>query len=65
MNKQTQANKNWQDKNRERSRYLRNRSTCRSFIKNQATLEDLKEVESLLNMRKQEIQQIDIETTNA
>ena len=60
MNKQTQANKNWQEKNRERSRYLRNRSTCRSFIKNQATMEDLEEVENLLHMRKQEIQQIDI-----
>lgn len=51
-NKQTEANKRWQEKNRERSRYLRNRSTSRSFIRKQATLEDLEELELLINERK-------------
>ncbi|AEB77204.1 hypothetical protein ADU80_00015 (plasmid) [Clostridium botulinum] len=47
-NKQTEANKKWQEKNRERTRYLRDRSTARSFIKNKATLEDLKELKQLI-----------------
>ncbi|MCD3252393.1 hypothetical protein G8T69_01390 [Clostridium botulinum C/D] len=40
--------KKWQEKNRERTRYLRDRSTARSFIKNKATLEDLKELKQLI-----------------
>lgn len=52
-NNQTEANKKWQEKNRERTRYLRNRSTTRSFLKNQATLEDIEELEVLLNERKE------------
>ena len=42
-NSQTEANKKWQDKNREKARYLRNRSTARNFVKKQATLDDIKE----------------------
>lgn len=52
LNKQTEANKRWQEKNRERSKYLRNRSTSRSFIRNQANLEDLQELEQLIAERK-------------
>lgn len=51
-NPQTQANKKWQEQNREKARYLRNRSTARSFIKKQATLEDIKELEELIAERK-------------
>lgn len=40
-NAQTEANKKWQDKNREKARYLRNRSTARNFVKKQATLDDI------------------------
>jgi hypothetical protein len=47
-NPQTEANKRWQEKNRERTRYLRNRSTARNFIKKDATEEDLQELESLI-----------------
>ena len=47
-NPQTEANKRWQEKNRERARYLRNRSTARNFIKKDATEEDLQELESLI-----------------
>lgn len=51
-NPQTQANKKWQEQNREKARYLRNRSTARSFIKKQATLEDIKELEELITERR-------------
>lgn len=51
-NSQTEANKKWQEQNREKARYLRNRSTARSFIKKQATLEDIKELEELIAERR-------------
>ena len=53
--KQTEANKKWQEKNREHARYLRNRSTSRSFIRKQATLEDIEELESLIEQRKKDL----------
>ena len=54
-NSQTEANKRWQDKNREKARYLRNRSTARNFVKKQATLDDIKELEELIADRKKEL----------
>ena len=54
-NNQTEANKKWQEKNREKARYLRNRSTARGFIKNQATEEDLIELESLIAERRKQL----------
>lgn len=51
-NSQTEANKRWQEKNRERARYLRNRSTARNFIKKDATEEDLQELESLIEEKR-------------
>ena len=54
-NQQTEANKKWQEKNREHARYLRNRSTSRAFIKKQATIEDIKELESLIEQRKKDL----------
>ena len=51
-NPQTEANKKWQEQNREKARYLRNRSTTRNFIKKQATLEDIDEIEELIKERK-------------
>ena len=56
-NQQTEANKRWQEKNREHARYLRNRSTSRSFIKKQASLEDIEELESLIEQRKKDLNQ--------
>ena len=50
-NPQTEANKRWQEKNREKAKYLRSRSTTRSFIKNQATLEDIQELQQLIQTR--------------
>ncbi|MED4130107.1 hypothetical protein [Shouchella miscanthi] len=55
MSKQTEANKKWQDQNRERARYLRNRSTTRSFLKKQATEEDIIELEKLLDERRRQL----------
>lgn len=51
VNKQTEANKRWQEKNREKAKYLRNRSTARSFIKNQATKKDIEELKELIIIR--------------
>lgn len=45
---QLKANKSWQEKNKEHANYLKSRSAARSFIKNKATLEDLKELEKLI-----------------
>jgi hypothetical protein len=54
-NNQTEANKRWQEKNRERARYLRDRSTARSFIKNKATIEDIEELKTLIEERESEL----------
>ena len=54
-NKQTEANKRWQEKNRERNRYLTRRSTARNFIKKDATEEDLQELEQLIAERREEL----------
>lgn len=54
-NKQTEANKKWQEKNKERSKYLQHRSSARGFIRNKATLEDLDELEMLITQRRSEL----------
>ena len=56
-NPQTEANKRWQEKNRERAKYLRNRSTARNFVKKHAVEEDLEELEDLIKKRRIEISQ--------
>ena len=50
-NPQTEANKRWQQKNKEKAKYLHSRSVARSFIKNHATSEDLKELQQLIQQR--------------
>jgi len=55
-NPQTEANKRWQEQNKEKAKYLSNRSRSRSFIKNQATLEDLEELEKLIFERRKELE---------
>ena len=50
--KQTEYNQTWENKNKEYSNYLKNRSSARSFIKNKATLEDLEEFETFINERR-------------
>ncbi|MCI5643929.1 MAG: hypothetical protein MR285_07455 [Peptoniphilus sp.] len=58
-NAQTEANKKWQENNREHARYLRNRSTARSFVKKQATEEDIKEIEEFIKIRREELRMND------
>ncbi|MEY8321833.1 hypothetical protein AAK894_12315 [Lachnospiraceae bacterium 46-61] len=50
-NPQTEANKRWQQKNKEKAKYLHSRSVARSFVKNHATVEDLQELQQLIQQR--------------
>lgn len=52
---QKKATKKWEMENREHSNYLKNRSACKTFIKNRATIEDIQQIEELLSIRKQEL----------
>ena len=54
-NAQTEASKKWQEKNKERAKYLSDRSRARSFIRNKATEEDLQELENLIKARREEL----------
>lgn len=47
-NAQTEANKRWQENNKEHAKYLQYRSYARSFIKNLATDDDLDELGQLI-----------------
>lgn len=47
-NKQTDYNRKWQEKNKEYNSYLNARSRARGFVKNKATLDDLKELSELI-----------------
>ena len=52
--KYQEANKRWRESSpdaKDRSNYLKMRSAARSFIRNRATLEDIKEMENMLNER--------------
>ena len=52
--KYQEANKRWRESSpeaKEKSNRLKMRSTARSFIRNRATLEDVKEMEKMLNER--------------
>ncbi|MGR8826886.1 hypothetical protein N2E09_04615 [Leuconostoc citreum] len=51
--KQTELNKAWQEKNKERQKYLNYRSYSKSFIRNMATKEDLEMLTELINNQKQ------------
>jgi len=55
VNAQTESNKKWQEKNKERAKYLSDRSRARSFLKNRVTEEDLAEFEEILSVRRQEL----------
>ena len=45
---QQKATKKWNEKNKERRNYLSKRSAARSFIRNNATEEDLLELKELI-----------------
>ena len=52
---QAEANKRYREKNRGHRNYLSARSGARSFINNKATIDDLTELESLIQKRKDEL----------
>jgi len=60
-NSQTEANKRWQEKNKERAKYISARSRARSFIKNHALEEDLDEFMGLILERKQVLNDMKID----
>lgn len=47
------ANKKWDDKNKERMKYLRYRSYAKTFINKLSTVEDLDELSALIEERRQ------------
>ena len=52
--KYQEANKRWRESSpdaKDRSNYLKMRSTARSFIRNRATLEDIKELRTMLKVQ--------------
>ncbi|MBO1306647.1 hypothetical protein JZO70_10770 [Enterococcus sp. 669A] len=51
----TERNKRWQEKNPERSKYLRRRTDARGFIKNWAKEADLIELENLMTIRRKQL----------
>lgn len=50
-----EADKRWNEKNKERRNYLGQRSSARSFIRNKATEEDLLELENLIKERRNKL----------
>lgn len=52
---QKKADDKWRKENKEHATYLRSRSSARSFIRNKATLDDIKELEELITNRKKEL----------
>uniref|UniRef100_UPI0009F80980 hypothetical protein n=1 Tax=Ndongobacter massiliensis TaxID=1871025 RepID=UPI0009F80980 len=54
---QMRATRKWQEKNPERRRYNSYKSSARSFIRNHATEEDLQELESLIQERRQKLEE--------
>jgi hypothetical protein len=49
------ANKKWDDENKERKRYIQKRSVAKSFIKKDAAVEDLDDLQHLLDERRNEL----------
>ena len=54
--KRTEYNQKWESKNREHASYLKSRSSCKSFIRNHATTEDLESIEQMIIERKRVIE---------
>ena len=55
--KQTEANKKWQEKNKERAKYLSDRSRARNFLKKAVVLGDIEEFEEILKERRKELKE--------
>lgn len=52
---QVNASRRWEQKNPERTRYLRYRTTARGFIRNHATNEDIEELKELIKEREEKL----------
>ena len=57
-NSQTEANKRWQEKNKERAKFISAQSRARNFIKNHALEEDLDEFMELILEPKQKLHEM-------
>ena len=51
-----EADAKWASENKEHKNYLRRRSDARSFIRSKATLVDLDELETLIAVRRDELE---------
>ncbi|WP_020089793.1 hypothetical protein [Levilactobacillus parabrevis] len=49
------ANRKWDEKNKDRTRYLNARSAARSFIRTKSTLDDLQELRELIDKRETDL----------
>lgn len=49
------ANSKWDSENKERVRYLQDRSKCKNFILKKATKEDLEELKVLIEEKEREL----------
>ncbi len=47
-----EADKKWNDNNKEHRRYLTDRTSARRFIRTKATLDDLEELQELIEERR-------------
>lgn len=54
---QLRASKKWNEKNKEVMSHIRNRSGCKKYIE-KATLEELAEIETLIESRRNDIKKI-------
>ena len=52
---QKRANEKWHKNHRERANYIAMRSSARSFIRKKSTLDDLKELQEIIENRRQEL----------
>ncbi|NEW63481.1 hypothetical protein GMA11_08855 [Granulicatella sp. zg-ZJ] len=55
IQQQVEADKRWNEKNREHRNYLTDRGKARSFIRNKATQEDLNELKILIQEREEQL----------
>lgn len=51
---QIKAQKKWEADNKDKRAYIRDKSACKSFIKNKATIEDLEDIIQLAQDIKKE-----------
>ncbi|MBU3093716.1 hypothetical protein KPL35_16810 [Clostridium sp. CF011] len=50
--KRTEYNQAWESKNRKYASYLKSMSSCKSFIRNHATIEDMEAIKQMIKERK-------------